>query len=82
VGRAAAAAIELRGRCLIAGVLRTAIKGHRRPLYRHAYAGFGHSLENLEFLPMQLLKPGIRFFGHWATSPSTESNRCRQSKVE
>src|SRR3954466_15840546 len=33
VGRAAVAAIELRGRCLIAGLLRTAVRALRRPLY-------------------------------------------------
>src|SRR6266436_4631009 len=33
VGRGAVAAIDLRGRCLIAGLLRTAVRGRRRPLY-------------------------------------------------
>src|SRR4051794_41687903 len=33
VGRVAVAAIELRGRCLIAGLLRTAVRALRRPLY-------------------------------------------------
>src|SRR3954468_16529703 len=33
VGRVAVEAIELRCRCLIAGLLRTAVRGLRRPLY-------------------------------------------------
>jgi hypothetical protein len=33
VGRVAAAAPEFRGRCVIAGLLRTAVGGLRRPLY-------------------------------------------------
>ena len=51
MGRAAGAANELRGRCLIAGLLRTAARGLTRPLYPLTWcSGSGPRRRQQEFL--------------------------------